>query len=1430
MIKTVLPFRCYLLFILTAAFVISEAGGAEAADAPISKGGTITKVVVLSGRGLIKRSDSRGGPVILKSGEMSVGLSKPQPVSDKERLPIEEFAQFVRFTSKEDNPIKRVWQRVWRRGMELAGKDYYGFLAVSSTPPGARVYIDDYPVGDAPLAIREEPGKHLIKVNLRGYPLWRNLAEVESGRTISLKADLLPPAPRVAVKPTTVQGKLVTRIAVVEGKVALKKPTASGRLEELIVVGANQSTQLVEETILEVSKEGDKVRSIAKAEVISEKPVSPLKIDTLGEADRQVIEAAATSIQKAVAEVKSQEAGIAKKYGKLSVASIPVGGQVYLNGEPQGQAPLVVRVEEGKYQLKVQVGGLPDWVRDVEVAADQETFVEARFIDTEPPSISLRPLNEAKVGEPISVEAQIRDNLGVYRATLFYRTGTAGAFRAAAMAEVDRDIYGGTIPGEAVRVPGIYYYVAASDGTNEVFAPGDLSRPGFTPAVEPVGDLIVDSTPPGAAVTIDGESKGRTPITMSAVKAGLRSISLNLDGYRPWRGEARVEGGSQARSSVTLEPLPGSISLASSPAGAIVYVDGESKWQTPAEIGQVAVGSHQLKLSLKGYRDWTDQVSVSPGGRVSRQVALTLMTGWASITSEPTGAKTIVDGKPIGQTPLERAELSVGEHRLNLTKDKFASVNASFTISDNTETKLNYRLEQTTFAVDISSNPTGARVYLDGTLRGATPFKGLDLSAGDHPIKIEKDRYATYDGKLTVKAGKEPISFNFDLEPLFGTLRVSSTPPGASVYLQDRLIGRTPLESSDVPAGRHNLRLERDKYKPVTIQATIRGNDITSLDIDLEPKPGYLDVKSLPTGAAVYVGDRYIGDTPVGRVELKPGEYTVRLTRPKFKEVVLPARIESDGTTSLSLNLSPLSGYLSVISSPDGVEVRLDGQVLGVTPLIGKELSTGNYKLLLVKADYRSAEASVSVDSSETATVDLTLQYLFGSLKISSTPPGARVDLNGSRVGNTPLTLTKVGLGRHQIRLSLEDYQDQDGEVVIESNKSSELTATLKIKLGSISLTSDPADALAYLNGKYVGNTPLSMADLPPGTYDLALTHTGYEVWERRGITVSPGKVTNVRAELDKHILYQEVGVIGKDGPDDGRLSVPVAVARDVDGSIYVADAGRHRLVKYSEDGRFLFKIGGTGPQADRRATDIGGEILSDGSGNADGQFNLPTGLAMDKNGNLYVSDSLNNRIQKFDRNGSFLTKFGKGGSEPGQFNKPAGIAIDPRGNIWVVDSENHRVQEFSADGKHISSFGAAGLGDGQFNTPEGIAIDGSGNIYVVDWGNSRVQKFSPDGKFLSAFGAPGKGKSQFALPNSASTDRAGDIYVTDTGNNRIQRFDGGGNFRMYIQPVGKNVESFSGPQGIFATGDGVLIVVERDIAQARILRPVWDQAYSPKI
>ena len=132
--------------------------------------------------------------------------------------------------------------------------------------------------------------------------------------------------------------------------------------------------------------------------------------------------------------------------------------------------------------------------------------------------------------------------------------------------------------------------------------------------------------------------------------------------------------------------------------------------------------------------------------------------------------------------------------------------------------------------------------------------------------------------------------------------------------------------------------------------------------------------------------------------------------------------------------------------------------------------------------------------------------------------------------------------------------------------------------------------------------------------------------------------------------------------------------------------------------------------------------------GTGDGEFNLPCGIAVDSNNNIYVSDTANHRIQKFDINGDFIRKWGVFGTGDGQFNKPKGIATFSGNSLLVVDTYNNRIQEFSRDGNFITKFGSGGNQPGQFNRPIDVAINKlTGLHYILDPYNNRVQIYHWD-------------------------------------------------------------------------------------------------------
>jgi DNA-binding beta-propeller fold protein YncE len=145
--------------------------------------------------------------------------------------------------------------------------------------------------------------------------------------------------------------------------------------------------------------------------------------------------------------------------------------------------------------------------------------------------------------------------------------------------------------------------------------------------------------------------------------------------------------------------------------------------------------------------------------------------------------------------------------------------------------------------------------------------------------------------------------------------------------------------------------------------------------------------------------------------------------------------------------------------------------------------------------------------------------------------------------------------------------------------------------------------------------------------------------------------------------------------------------------------------------------------------------MFKGGKGSDKGQFDSPTGIAVDSNGNILVADTGNGRIGKFSPTGTFLSTLGTKGAGHGQFRDPNGIAIDRAGNIYVAEAGNHRVQKLAPDGTFSAGWKGPEPG---FYGPRRIAIGPDGAIYVVDQGHNRIAKFSPDGEVLSVWGSPG--------------------------------------------------------------------------------------------
>lgn len=281
-----------------------------------------------------------------------------------------------------------------------------------------------------------------------------------------------------------------------------------------------------------------------------------------------------------------------------------------------------------------------------------------------------------------------------------------------------------------------------------------------------------------------------------------------------------------------------------------------------------------------------------------------------------------------------------------------------------------------------------------------------------------------------------------------------------------------------------------------------------------------------------------------------------------------------------------------------------------------------------------------------------------------------------------------------------------------------------------LSLASHPVDALTTATP---ASQPLILVWQTATTPDAVLDRpVDIAVDEQGNIYVNQQAEKHIK-KFDKDGKY--VMQWGSTGVGEGQLSLPGGIAVDSDGNIYAGDFSTMRILKFDSDGKFLMQWS-TEPPAG------------------------PGGIAVDKDGNVYNDNfgTHEHYMQKFDRNGKLVTQWGTTGKDDGQFGASENggaedVTIDKDGNIYVADRLNQRIQKFDADGKFLAKFG----GNGESFLPSGVAVDGQGNIYAVDTLNYFMRKLDSKGNTLAQWPIRGNELDGISL---IAVDWDGNIYV----------------------------------------------------------------------
>jgi uncharacterized protein (TIGR03663 family) len=321
------------------------------------------------------------------------------------------------------------------------------------------------------------------------------------------------------------------------------------------------------------------------------------------------------------------------------------------------------------------------------------------------------------------------------------------------------------------------------------------------------------------------------------------------------------------------------------------------------------------------------------------------------------------------------------------------------------------------------------------------------------------------------------------------------------------------------------------------------------------------------------------------------------------------------------------------------------------------------------------------------------------------------------------------------------------------------------------------------------------------------------QIWDF-GVNAAAAPAAPTTAGYDQHKqVIQANTVWGTAGADTGQFNAPRSVAAAPDGSVYVADSRNHRIQKFDSNGQLLLTWGTYGASAN-------GQIAPPST------FNEPWGVAVGPDGSVYVADTWNHRIQKFDANGKFLLTWGHEGQgdQLDAFWGPRAVAVDAAGRVFVADTGNKRIAVFDANGVGLTSIGVTGKGGvdaGYLDEPVGVAVAGDGSVYVVDTWNMRIQVFKAgaDGNYASVSQWPVDAWYGQSLENKPylALDKQGRVYATDPESFRVLVFDKTGQFLTTWGEGGTSNAQFGTVSGVAVGADGQVVVV--DSGNNRIMR-----------
>jgi hypothetical protein len=348
------------------------------------------------------------------------------------------------------------------------------------------------------------------------------------------------------------------------------------------------------------------------------------------------------------------------------------------------------------------------------------------------------------------------------------------------------------------------------------------------------------------------------------------------------------------------------ISITSSPEQAKVLHNGKEIGVTPFKT-KTKPGSYIFGIEKKNFKDQFVKAIAADGESKNIEVNLEEISSSVMIESSPAEVFVEIDGKQIGQTPMILHGQTIGQHKATFKKPGMVQQEVSWTVENARPQLVKVNLFTNMGVIKINASPANAQITIDGKPKGKAPFSE-NIEQGEHTILIEASGYKKHEQTVVVERSKDCV-INVALNVQPGTLSISSTPSGATIFINDMQNEKTPLTVTGLQPGRYTIRAEKNGYDNSTREVELGPDGKTEINIILDTNMGGIDLVINPPGVTIYLDGKQIGVSQVGEEEtlskifpvrnLKNGAHTIKVSHKRA--------IPSDRTIDISVEKGKIS-------------------------------------------------------------------------------------------------------------------------------------------------------------------------------------------------------------------------------------------------------------------------------------------------------------------------------------------------------------------------------------------------------------------------------------------------------------------------------------------------------------------------------------------